>query len=134
MEVDILDYAIGKVLLIECEDGKQRPVVVLSKSLNKTERNYKIYNKEILVVIRGLENWRHLLEGAKFKFKVWMDYKNLEYFIKAQKLNKRQVYQVFYLLRFDFTLKYVLGTKMEKADRLSRRLDWKVGIEKNNEN
>jgi len=37
-------------------------VVYLSKSLNKTEKNYKIHNKEMLAVIRGLENWRHLLE------------------------------------------------------------------------
>ena len=44
----------------------------------------------MLVVIRELENWRHLLEGTKFKFEVWIDYKNLEYFIKAQKLNRRQ--------------------------------------------
>ena len=34
------------------------------------ERNYEIYNKEMLVVIQELENWRHLLKGAKFKFKV----------------------------------------------------------------
>ena len=39
-----------------------------------------------------------------------------------------------YLLRFDFTLKHVPGIKMVKADGLSRRLDWKVGIEKDNEN
>jgi len=38
------------------------------------------------------------------------------------------------LSRFDFTLKHVLGTKVGKADRLSRRPDWKVGIEKNNDN
>jgi len=42
----------------------------LSKSLNKTEKDYEIYDKEMLAVIRGLENWRHLLEGTKFKFKV----------------------------------------------------------------
>ena len=35
---------------------------------------------------------------------------------------------------FDFTLKYVPGTKIGKADRLSRRLDWKVGIENDNDN
>ncbi len=35
---------------------------------------------------------------------------------------------------FDFTLKHILDTKMEKTDGLSRRPDWKVGIEKNNEN
>ena len=40
--------------------------------------------------------------------------------MKIQKLNHRQVYWAPYLLRFDFTLKYVSGTKMEKADRLSR--------------
>ena len=31
-------------------------------------------------------------------------------------------------------LKHVPGNRMEKADGLSRRLDWKVGIEKDNEN
>ena len=36
--------------------------------------------------------------------------------------------------RFNFTLKYVPETKMGKTDGLSRRLDWKIGIEKNNEN
>ena len=36
--------------------------------------------------------------------------------------------------RSDFTLKHVPGTKMEKADGLSKRLDWKVGVEKNNDN
>ena len=87
MEVDTLDYAMGGVLLMECEDGLWRPVAFLSKSLNEAERNYKIHDKEMLAIIRGLENWRHLLEGAKFKFKVWMDHKNLEYFMKAQKLN-----------------------------------------------
>jgi len=70
MEVDASDYAMGGVLLMECEDGRWRLVTFLSKSLNETERNYEIHDKEMLVVIRGLENWRHLLEGAKFKFKV----------------------------------------------------------------
>ena len=38
-----------------------------------------------------------------------------------------------YLSRFDFTLKHVLGSKMRKADSLSRRPDWEVGVEKDNE-
>ena len=92
----------------------------LSKSLNKTKKNYKIHDKEMLAVIRELENWRYLLKGTKYKFEVWMDYKNLEYFIKAQNLNQRQAYWALYLLRFDFTLKHVPGTKMGKADKLSR--------------
>ena len=90
MEVDASDYMMGGVLPMECENGLWRPVAFLFKSLNEIERNYKIYNKEMLTIIRRLEAWRHLLEGAQFKFKIWTDYKNLEYFMKAQKLNQRQ--------------------------------------------
>ena len=70
MEVDISDYATGGVLSMECENGKWQPVAFLSKSLNETEKNYEIHNKEMLVVIKGLENWRHLLENTKYKFEV----------------------------------------------------------------
>ena len=63
------DYATERVLSMEYEDGKWKLVAFLSKSLNEIERNYEIHNK-MLVVIRGLENWQHLLEGAKYKFKV----------------------------------------------------------------
>jgi len=90
MEVDASDYAMGGVLSMECKDGLWRPVAFLSKLLNKTERNYKIHDKEMLAIVRGLEAWRHLLEGAQYKFEIWTDHKNLEYFMKAQKLNRRQ--------------------------------------------
>ena len=53
MEVDMLDYAIRGVLSMECENEKWQPVIFLSKSLNKIERNYKIHDKEMLVAIRG---------------------------------------------------------------------------------
>ena len=39
MEVDVLDYTMKGVLSMEGKDGLWRPVVFLSKSLNKTERN-----------------------------------------------------------------------------------------------
>ena len=83
MEVDASDYATGGILLIEGEDGLWKLVVFLLKSLNKMERNYKIHDKEMLAIIRRLEAWRHLLEGAQFKFEIWTDYKNLEYFMKV---------------------------------------------------
>ena len=55
---------------MECKDERWRPVAFLSKSLNETEKNYEIHDKEILVIIWGLENWRHLLESACFKFEI----------------------------------------------------------------
>ena len=64
MEADASDYAIGRVLSMKCEDKLWRPVAFLSKSLNEMERNYEIHDKEMLAIIRGLEAWRHLLEGV----------------------------------------------------------------------
>ena len=133
MEVNASDYKIGEVLSIEYKNEQWRLVAYLLKSLNKIGRNYKIHD-EILAMIRGLENWKYLLENTKFKFKVWTNHKNLEYFTKVHKLNHRQAQQALYLSRFNLTLKYILGTKMEKADNLSRRPDWRMEIENNNEN
>jgi len=56
MEVNVLDYVMKRVLSIEYEDKKWKLVDFLSKSLNETERNYETYDKEMLAVIRGLEN------------------------------------------------------------------------------
>ena len=70
IEVNALDYVTEDVLFIVYRDRYQRLAVYLLKSLNKTEINYKIHNKKILVVIRRLENQRYLLEDAKFKFEV----------------------------------------------------------------
>jgi len=53
--------------------------------------------------------------------------------MKAQKLNQRQARWALYLSRFDFMLKHIPGSKMGKADSLSRRPDWEVGVEKDNE-
>ena len=133
LEADALNYATREVLSMKCSDKLWRPVAFISKSLSDTKKNYEIHNKEMLVVVRCLEVWRHFLEETTIKFEIWTDHKNLKYFMKAQKLNRRQARWALYLSRFDFVLKHVLGSKMEKADSLSRRPDWEMGIEKDNE-
>jgi len=55
MEVDTLNYAMGGVLFMECEDEWWRLVAYLLKSLNET-KNYEIHDKEILVIIWELES------------------------------------------------------------------------------
>ena len=134
VEVDASDFVTGEVLSMKCKDEKWRPVAYISKLLNKAERNYEIHDKEMLVIIQCLEAWRHFLEEAKNRFEIWTDHKNLEYFMKAQKLNRRQARWSLYLSRFDFALKHVAGKSMGRADSLSRRVDWAEGVERDNEN
>ena len=123
VEADASNFATGGVLSVKCEDNLWRPVAFISKALNETERNYEIHDKEMLGVIRCLEAWRHFLEGTKEKFEIWTDHKNLEYFMTSQNLNRRQARWALYLSRFDFVLEHVPGSKMGKADGLSRRSD-----------
>ena len=73
------------------------------------------------------------MEGARVKFEIWTDYKNLEYFMTGKNLNHRQAKWTSYLSRFDFILKHIPGSKMEKADGLSQRSDWEKGGEEDNE-
>ena len=87
VEADTSNYATRGVLSMKCSDNLQRPVAFISKFLSDTERNYEIHDKEMLAVIRCLEAWRHFLEETTVKFKIQTDHKNLEYFMKAQKLN-----------------------------------------------
>ena len=55
VKADVLDFATDRVLSMKCEDERWRPVAYISKLLNKAERNYEIYNKEMLAIIRCLE-------------------------------------------------------------------------------
>ena len=51
VEANASNFATEGVLSIKCDDNKWRPVAYISKSLNETERNYEIHDKEMLAVI-----------------------------------------------------------------------------------
>jgi hypothetical protein len=80
-EADGSGIATGAVLSQQNVDDKSRhPFTFLSKALNPVEWNYEIHDTEMLAIIRGLEEWRHYLEGARHPIEIWTDHKNLEYF------------------------------------------------------
>jgi len=70
IKVNALNYVSKGVLLMKCSDNLWRLVIFISKSLSNIERNYEIYNKKMLAVVRYLEAWRHFLEGTIIKFEV----------------------------------------------------------------
>ena len=133
LEADSSNYATGAVLSQEGEDRKWHPVAFLSKSLNSVERNYDVHDKELLAIIRALEEWRHYLEGTRHKFSIWTDHKNLQYFRTAKKLNRRQARWSLYLSRFDFDLHHRPGRSSGKPDALSRRPDHGKGEDDNSD-
>jgi len=132
IEADSSDFASGAILSQQLPgEEKWHPVAFYSKSLSPVERNYEIHDKEMLAIIRTLEEWRHFLEGARHPVEIWTDHKNLEYFMMTKKLNRRQARWSLYLARFDFKLTHRPGCSMGKLDALSWRPDHGKGTSDN---
>src|SRR5258707_4554077 len=131
LECDTSNFATGAVLSQQQEDGLFHPIGFMSKSFSNTEWNYQIHDKEMLAIMRALEEWRHFLEGSDQKFEIHTDHKNLSYFQEAHKLNCRQARWSLYLSRFDFILTHKPGRQMGRPDALSRRADHPRGAEDN---
>ena len=86
VETDTSGHAIGGVLSQE-QEGKWKPIAFLSRTMQLAKQNYKIYDKELLVIVDALIKWRQYLLDAKKPFEVWTDHENLKYFREPHKLN-----------------------------------------------
>ena len=60
-------------------------MVYYLKKYTLVKSNYKIYNKELLVIMRYLEEWDTELRSVSKGFNIITEYKNIEYFIKKQR-------------------------------------------------
>lgn len=121
LECDASLVATGAVQRQQDEQGRWHPCGYLSKTLTQAERNYQIYDRELLAIIRALEAWRHLLQGSPHPIQVLSDHKNLTYFRAAQKLNRRQARWHLFLSEFNISLAHYPGKTLTQADALSRR-------------
>jgi hypothetical protein len=117
----------GAVLSQRAEDGHWHPVSAISHSFCPAERNYDIYDRELLAIVMALKEWRHYLEGGLHPIEILSDHKNLEIFRHASKLSYRQARWVEFLSRFHFTIHHISGKKAGKPDTLSRRPDHDTG-------
>ena len=86
---DASKYASGAILLQADTNGEWHPCSYLSQSFSSVERNYDIYDHELLAVIHALKSWQHYPHGSPFPVQVFMDHKNLTYFQQPQALNRR---------------------------------------------
>jgi len=132
MEVDVSAYAVGAILFQKDDQGRKRDVGYYSKALNPAERNYDIWDREFLAVIKALGNWRHILIGSPHKIIVWTDHANLQYYHQPQKVNRRVARGINFMAEFPLELKHIAGKK-NRADPLSRRPDYNNGSKDNEE-
>jgi hypothetical protein len=131
LEVDASGYAIGAVLMQRQEDGKRHPVGFYSATLNDAERNYDIYDLELLAVVKSLENWRTYLAGSPHKVIVFTDHMNLQYWRDPHKISRRVARQVLRLAEYDIELRHIPGKTNGRTDALSRLPNYNQGGDDN---
>jgi hypothetical protein len=95
-------------------------VAFYSKKCLPAEVNYLIHDKELLAIVRCLQEWHSMLRSVK-SFTILSDHKNLEYFIKKQQLTERQMRWALKLSRFEFKIVHQFGIKVVLPDALLRK-------------
>ena len=127
MKTDVSDFAVTAILLQIQDNNVWRPVAFFSKAMNPAERNYEIYDKEMLAIVKAFEEWSHYLKGAQETIEVLTDHQNLTYFRKPQNLNRRQARWILDLQEYHFVIKHRPGRTNTKVDILSQRADYAQG-------
>jgi hypothetical protein len=63
LQTDASRIAIGAVLKQYQDNGELHPCGYLSHTLTDAEKNYQIYDRELLAVLTGMRTWKKLLKG-----------------------------------------------------------------------
>ena len=123
LETNASQYITGGVLSQYGDNGSLHPVAFYSKNILSAECNYHIYDKELLAIIKCLENWRPELKMTHNPFEVLTDNQALKHFKTVQKLFPRQCHYLNLISDFNFHIKYCPGKANVKANALIRMLD-----------
>ena len=131
VKVDASNYAIDAVLMQRDDKNVMHPVAFFSKTMNDVQRNYDVYNRELLALIKMFRHWRHYLHQAVHTVKVHTDHANLLYWKNPRDHNRRVARWHAELMEYDFELVHISGKKNGQADTLSRRPDYDQGDNNN---
>lgn len=117
--VDASDVAIGAVVQQRFENGWQ-PLSFKSRKLTSAEKNYSVYDRELLAIYDAIKHDRHFLEGRSFI--VFTDHKPLIYAFqqKTDKASPRQLRHLDFISQFTTDIRHVSGVANVVADALSR--------------
>jgi hypothetical protein len=127
LHTDASAYGVGAVLLQEGELNPSKPskprlhpIAYYSATFTPTERNYDIYERELLAVIKALHHWRYHLKWTRHPFLLVTDHANLTFWKAPQDLNRRTARWHGFLQDYWFEIIHAPGKTHTAADFLSR--------------
>jgi len=87
LNTEASDYAIGAVLS-QSDNGKNRPISFILRSLNETAEGYAVNEKEMLAIVWALDNLRSYLYGAG-SINVYTDHQPLTFSLGNRDYNAK---------------------------------------------
>ncbi|KAF9760593.1 Retrovirus-related Pol polyprotein from transposon [Nosema granulosis] len=107
LTTDASNYGIGAVLAQKGDQNQEEVISLFSKSFDKCQMNYSVTDKELLGVIKGIENFRHYLLGKEFVLRT--DHKALTYLWESKNPTSRLLRWSMKLQEYKFRIEYVKG-------------------------
>jgi len=129
LQTDASAYGVGAVLSQRGENSTSlakrskpalHPTAYYSATFTPTERNYDIYERELLAVMKSLAHWRPYLGWTKEPFTILTDHANLQYWKAPRNLNQRTARWHADLQEYDYEIQHIPGKINIPADVLSR--------------
>jgi len=131
LKTDFSNYVNDEVLSQYDDESILHSVIFYSKNMIFAECNYKIYDKELLIIIRCLKHWYFKLKCTDILIKIFINHLNLKYFMMIKELIRQQTKWAEKLSEYNFKIIYQSEKQNLKVNALIRMSDVK-SIEANN--
>ncbi|GFW01059.1 transposon Tf2-8 polyprotein [Trichonephila clavipes] len=117
--VDASNVAVGGSLM-QLSNDQWEPLAFYSSKLNKSQKNWSTYDRELFSIYSSVKKFKHMLEGRTFV--IYTDQKPLTYAFQqhSEKCSPRQLCHLDFISQFSTDIRYTKGSDNTVADALSR--------------
>jgi len=120
IKINALNYVFKNILSQYDENEILHSVTYFSKKHNSVECNYKIYDKELIIIVCTFKKWWSELEDSIYFVEMITNHKSLEYFMLIKQLSHHQAHWSEFLSKFNYHITYHFNKINDKLNALTR--------------